>query len=89
MQVGLTGIRSSQASLTTTGHNIANINTEGYSRQNVEVEAADATRYGRNFVGQGAVISSIERAYDQFAFTDNIKNTSQLGYAKEIFQQNS
>jgi len=88
-QVGLSGIRSSQASLTTTGHNIANINTEGYSRQNVEVEAAYANRHGRNFIGQGAVITSIERAYDQFAFTDNIKNTSQLGYAKEVFQQNS
>jgi flagellar hook-associated protein 1 FlgK len=89
MQVGLSGIRSSQASLTTTGHNIANINTKGYSRQNVEVESAEGHRYGRNFIGQGAVISSIERVYDQFAFTDNINNTSQLGYAKEVYQQNS
>lgn len=89
LQVGLSGIRSSQASLTTTGHNIANINTEGYSRQNVEVEAANANRQGRNFIGQGAVISRIERAYDQFAFTDNIKNTAQLGYAQEVYQQNS
>ena len=45
-QVGLSDIYSSQANLATTGHNIANVNTEGYSRQSVEVATGGADRYG-------------------------------------------
>jgi flagellar hook-associated protein 1 FlgK len=88
-QVGLSGVNSSQASLATTGHNIANVNTEGYSRQTVEVATNGADRYGDYFLGRGSVVTGIERAYDKFAFTDNIINTSQLGYAKEVYAQNS
>ena len=88
-QVGLSGIYSSQASLATTGHNIANVNTEGYSRQSVEVATNGADRYGDYFLGRGAAITGIERAYDQFAFTENIMNTSQYGYAKEVYAQTS
>lgn len=89
MQIGLSGIYSSQASLATTGHNIANVNTQGYSRQTVEVATGGADRYGQYFIGRGSIVSGIERAYDQFAFTENIMNTSQYGYAKETFLQNS
>ena len=88
-QIGLSGIYSSQASLTTTSHNIANINTEGYSRQTVQVETAGATRAGDYFIGQGSLVSGIERAYDQFAFTENMMNTSQFGYYQEVYQQTS
>ncbi|AGH80575.1 flagellar hook-associated protein [Psychromonas sp. CNPT3] len=86
-QIGLSGIHSSQASLATTGHNIANINTKGYSRQSVEVVTGGADRYGSNFIGRGALVNSIERAYDRFAFTENVMNTSQLAYSKEVFTQ--
>ncbi|WP_094751655.1 flagellar hook-associated protein FlgK [Psychromonas sp. CD1] len=89
LQIGLSGITASQASIATTGHNIANINTKGYSRQSVEVVTGGADRYGTNFIGRGAVVSSIERAYDRFAFTENIMNTSQLAYSKEVFTKMS
>ncbi|WP_028864664.1 flagellar hook-associated protein FlgK [Psychromonas aquimarina] len=88
-QIGLSGIYSSQASLATTGHNIANINTEGYSRQSTQVSTAGADRSGNFFIGRGSVVTGIERAYDQFAFTENIMNTSQYGYAKSAFEQSS
>ena len=88
-QVGLSGIYSSQANLATTGHNIANVNTKGYSRQSVEVATNGADRYGSYFIGRGSVVTGIERAYDQFAFTENTMNTSQLGYAKEVYAQTS
>ena len=88
-QVGLSGIRTSQANLATTGHNIANVNTKGYSRQSVETATNGADRYGDNFLGRGSVVTGIERAYDKFAFTEDIMNNSQLGYAKEVYTQNS
>lgn len=86
-QIGLSGIYSSQASLATTGHNIANVNTEGYSRQSVEVATAGADRHGSYFVGRGSMIMGIERAYDQFAFTENVMNTSNASFAEETFKQ--
>ncbi|MEI6897231.1 MAG: flagellar hook-associated protein FlgK, partial [Psychromonas sp.] len=87
--IGLSGIHSSQANLATTSNNIANINTEGYSRQSVEVEAAKTGQYGSYFIGNGSIIVGVERAYDQFAYTENLANTSQYGYAKEVYQQTS
>ena len=76
MQIGLSGVHSSQAHLSTTGHNISNVNTEGYSRQEVNTESIAGQKHGTYFVGQGAMIASLDRAYDQFAFADNIMNTS-------------
>lgn len=88
-QIGLSGIYSSQASLATTGHNIANVNTPGYSRQTVQVSTGGSERYGSYFIGQGSIVTGIERAYDKFAFAENIINSSQYAYSKEIYTQSS
>lgn len=88
-QIGLSGIYSSQASLATTSHNISNVNTEGYSRQTVDVSAAQAQRLGTNFVGNGSIISGIDRAYDQFAFKENNINTSSYAYSEVTYTQAS
>jgi flagellar hook-associated protein 1 len=87
MQIGLSGIYTSQANLTTTSHNISNVSTEGYSRQSVSVEANVALGLGSNFVGTGSVVTSINRAYDQFAFTENAMNTTSYAYYQEIYTQ--
>ena len=87
LQIGLSGIYSSQASLATTSHNISNVSTEGYSRQTVDTSAAGAQRSSTNFIGSGSVISSIDRAYDQFAFTENVINTSSHAYYEQTYTQ--
>jgi len=88
-QVGLAGIYTSQANLATTSHNIANINTDGYSRQEAQAVTAGATKYGHYFIGNGSMIAGIDRAYDQFAFNENILNSSKSGYATEVYEQTS
>ena len=35
LMVGATGLRSSQTALNTTAHNLSNVNTEGYTRQQI------------------------------------------------------
>ena len=87
LQIGLSGIYSSQASLTTTSHNISNVSTEGYSRQTVTVEAQGALKQSTNFIGSGSMVGSIDRAYDQFAFADNVRNTSSYAYYQETYTQ--
>ena len=88
-QIGLSGIYSSQASLATTSHNISNVNTEGYSRQTVDVSAGQAQRLGTNFVGNGSIISGIDRAYDQFAFKENIINIASYAHDEVAYTQAS
>lgn len=66
LKVGANSLQSWQQALNTTGHNIANANTEGYSRQSVQFKTTDPRVFGFGFVGQGATISSIERSHNEF-----------------------
>ncbi len=65
------GIFSNQLSLDTVGHNITNANTEGFSRQSVNLAATrcqmQPTIYGEQAVGTGVDSTSILRARDIFA----------------------
>ncbi len=65
----VSGLLSFQRALSTTSHNIANVNTEGYSRQNVDLNTRNPSYLGGFFVGNGVQVSAIERSYDQFITT--------------------
>ncbi|HAL31792.1 MAG TPA: flagellar hook-associated protein FlgK, partial [Lachnospiraceae bacterium] len=66
--IGYSGLTAAQASSNTTANNIANINTKGYSRQELHQEAAAAlrtyTRYG--MAGSGVDAKSIDQIRDQY-----------------------
>lgn len=53
-------------SLNTTSHNIANVNTEGYSRQNVDQTAGPVINNGRLTFGSGAFAKSVTRVSDEY-----------------------
>lgn len=80
LNVGTSALLSIQRAITTTGHNIANVNTEGYSRQRVNFATLPAQLNGGSYIGSGVKTDSIERYYDQF-LTSEIRNrsTSQQG----------
>ncbi len=62
-------LRLFQRGLDTTGHNIANVNTRGYSRQTVEYKALNALTYyseGWKALGQGVGLSAIARIRDGY-----------------------
>ncbi len=64
---GLSGLNAAQAALVTTGHNTANVNTPGYSRQSAQVASAGgAYRAGVGFFGNGAKVVDVSRSYDQY-----------------------
>ncbi len=66
LQVGRQALAAHQEALNVTGHNIANANTPGYTRQRVvlETSAPITTRAGQ--VGCGVKVREIERVYDQY-----------------------
>ena len=67
LNTGKSALFAFQRALSTTSHNIANVNTEGYSRQRVDFQAVPGERTSVYSTGDGVRISSIERLGDQFA----------------------
>lgn len=81
MASGILGVATSsllafQRSMTTTSHNIANVNTDGYSRQRVELATRTPQATGNGFIGKGVEISTISRAYDSFLTLQMRNSTS-------------
>ena len=66
LRTGLSGLLAFQRAIATTAHNISNANTEGYSRQRVELTARPTTSMGFGFIGHGVQVDSVERIQDQF-----------------------
>lgn len=80
------GIYANQLSLDTTGHNITNAGTEGYSRQSVNLAATRGQQvssiYGQVMVGTGVDSTSIERARNVYADKQYWSETAQQQYYK-------
>ena len=66
MGVSVSALSAAQVGLQTTGHNIANANTPGYSRQEVEMVNRKPQLTGVGYVGQGVNVETVKRAYSQF-----------------------
>ena len=78
--VGSSALNSMQRAIATTGHNIANVNTEGYSRQEVLLGTRTPEKVGQVEIGTGVEVSNIRRAHDQFLMTDVQSRSSSNGY---------
>jgi len=69
-----------QASIAVAGHNVANVDTPGYSRQVLELNQAIATPHRVGFFGNGVVAEAIGRQYDQFLVQRLMNQESTLSY---------
>jgi len=76
LQLGISGLSTAQQQLSTTGHNIANVNNEGYSRQRVIQETTTPFNSGADFLGTGSKIKDVQRVFDQFRYNEVVFNQS-------------
>ena len=65
-RVAITGLQVFQRALATTSNNVANVGTEGYTRQRVDITSRPSQSFGDGFFGSGARVSSVQRIEDQF-----------------------
>lgn len=72
----VSGLLASQRALSTISHNISNVNTPGYSRQQVELVTRSPTETGFGFIGNGVSVDSVQRVFDQFIIQQLRTNTS-------------
>lgn len=75
-QIGVSGLLTTKSALSTVSHNIVNADTEGFTRQRVDIRNIDPMRVGGNFVGQGAVVAGISRISNQF-LVDQLRRDTQ------------
>ncbi len=61
LRLGAQALSNAQQAINTTGHNISNVSTEGYSRQTVRFETQSPVQRGSSFIGQGARFAGITR----------------------------
>jgi len=93
LSIGLSGLAASKTQLSITGHNITNVNTPGYSRQ----DATQATRSpqfsGAGYIGSGTSLVDIRRTYSEF-LTSQLRSSTSLNsdvkaYKSQIDQLDS
>ena len=68
LNIGYTGLNAAQIGINTTGHNISNAETEGYTRQRVITAASTPLYTEPGNVGNGTQIMDIQRIFDNFVF---------------------
>ncbi|MBR2209357.1 MAG: flagellar hook-associated protein FlgK [Synergistaceae bacterium] len=85
LEMGKSALNGFRLGMQTVGHNISNMNTEGYSRQRVifsTVKPEDIAHVGQ--LGQGMYASTIERIRDEFLDFQYRDSQATLGYWEKV-----
>ncbi len=83
LNIGISGLSTSKKGLSTASHNIANANTEGYSRQKTHQQSGTPINHGDLILGTGSRVKSVKRVHDQFLEKKVIKSTTEHNHHKE------
>ncbi len=86
LNTATSGLLAYQHALDTIGHNIANADTEGYSRQRVELSARRPHLGGVGYIGNGVQVDSVRRLYDQFV-TGRLRTTAATSAQYQTYSQ--
>ena len=79
-------VASYQRALGTVSNNIANVNTEGYSRQDVVLKDTAPTKAANMFFGTGVALEAVKRQFDAFAESNLRNSTSDLSSQKPMVE---
>ncbi|TWI02842.1 flagellar hook-associated protein 1 FlgK [Luteimonas cucumeris] len=84
LNIGSGALLAFQRALSTVGHNVANINTEGYSRQRTEFAARDASAHGYGYQGNGVQIVDVRRMADSLATSRLLDSGGELNRLQQL-----
>jgi len=82
LNIGYTGLSASQVGINTTGNNITNAETEGYTRKRVIQASATPLFTEAGNVGNGVQVSDIARVFDNFVFDRYTKVSADKEYTE-------
>jgi len=84
LSTGTSALLAFQRALATTSHNVANINTPGYSRQKVDFATATPQNLGYGDIGNGTRITDVRRVADQLAISRLLDSSGELARLKQL-----
>lgn len=89
LNIGTSALLAFQRSLSTIGHNIANSDTEGYSRQRVNLTTRIPQLTGAGYIGSGVQVGEVQRLYDDFLATQMRSSQSSASEMESYFSHAS
>lgn len=93
LNIGLSGLSAAKTNLSVVGHNITNVNTPGYSRQDTVQVTRPPQFSGAGFIGSGTSLTDIRRTYSEFLTTQlrvsTALNSDVKAYKSQIDQLDS
>jgi flagellar hook-associated protein 1 FlgK len=85
LYIGLSGLQAQQSALNVVGHNIANVNTPGYTRQRADLTANQSQVDGQVYFGTGVSLNSVQGIRDRFLDLQIYRETARQTGASERF----
>ncbi|SAK79513.1 flagellar hook-associated protein FlgK [Caballeronia catudaia] len=82
--IGLSGLNAAQWGLTTTGQNISNAATPGYTLEKVSYQEASGQFTGSGYLGNGVQAVTVSRQYSQY-LTTQVNNTQASSSAASTY----
>ena len=92
LTIAYSGLQAANTSLNVSGHNISNINTDGYTKQQAEKTAADAIRTYNTYgtLGGGVTVTQIKQLRDSYydvKYRNNMANYGQFSVKQNYMSQ--
>jgi len=84
LHIARSALNAQQHGMDVTGHNIANVNTPGYSRQSPIHEAKEPARYGGVLLGRGVDTTQVMRTSDQLIENRLMQQNSSMSSSEEM-----
>ncbi len=79
LNAGRTSLQTNQKAIEITGLNVANVNTEGYSRQSPNLTPYPSLNFGDFFIGTGVQVGSVGRSHDVFLAGQITDKSAEVG----------
>lgn len=86
LSTGTSGMAAAYTQLQITAHNIANVNTPGYTRQEAVLGSAGANFTGSGYIGRGVETVTVQRRYDEF-LTREVRQTQAASAGQSVRAQ--
>lgn len=81
VNIALSGLNANRVALDVTAQNVANVNTDGYSRQQANMVSVEGGKYDRLSPGIGVEVSGIRRVTDEYLVKQTWSTNSLASYA--------
>jgi flagellar hook-associated protein 1 FlgK len=85
LSIGLSGLSANKTSLAVTGHNITNVNTPGFSRQDTVQATRNPQFSGAGYIGSGTTLVDVRRTYSEFLSTQ-VRSSTALNSDVEAYR---